>query len=96
MLATILRFAATVAAIPLCARFMDGVHLIDFHNAILVGVILAVLYTLLRELTNSRLDKREIAAEKLLPQPPELKSHRKERRRNTWNKWKNKLKLKKK
>lgn len=48
MLATILRFAATVAAIPLCARLMDGVHLIDFHNAILVGVILAVLYTLLR------------------------------------------------
>ena len=50
MLATILRFAATVAAVPLCARFMDGVHLIDLHNAILLGVVLAVIYTLLRPL----------------------------------------------
>ena len=41
MLATILRFAATVAAIPLCARYMDGVHLIDQHNAVLLGVVLA-------------------------------------------------------
>lgn len=48
MLATILRFAATVAAIPLCARYMDGVHLIDPHNAVVLGVVLAVIYTLLR------------------------------------------------
>lgn len=48
MLATILRFAATVAAIPLCARFMDGVHLIDQNNAIVLGLVLAVVYTLLR------------------------------------------------
>ncbi len=48
MLATILRFAATVAAVPLCARYMDGVHLIDQHNAVLLGVVLAVVYTLLR------------------------------------------------
>ena len=50
MLATILRFAATVAAVPLCARLMDGVHLIDMHNAIVLGVVLAVIYTLLRPL----------------------------------------------
>lgn len=48
MLATLLRFGITVAAIPLCARFMDGVHLLDPDNAILLGVVLAILYTLLR------------------------------------------------
>ncbi|MBR4068677.1 MAG: phage holin family protein [Clostridia bacterium] len=50
MLATILRFAATIAAVPLCAHLMDGVHLIDMHNAIVLGVVLAVIYTLLRPL----------------------------------------------
>lgn len=48
MLATLLRFGITVAAIPLCARFMDGVHLLDPDNAILLGVVLAILYTMLR------------------------------------------------
>lgn len=48
MLATILRFGITVAAIPLCARFMDGVHMIDPNNALVLGVVLAILYTLLR------------------------------------------------
>lgn len=50
MLATLLRFGVTVAAIPLCARFMDGVHLIDPDNALLLGIVLAVLYTLIRPL----------------------------------------------
>ena len=48
MLATLLRFGVTVAAIPLCARFMDGVHMINPDNALLLGVVLAILYTLLR------------------------------------------------
>ena len=48
MLATLLRFGATVAAIFLCDRFMDGVHILDPNNAILLGVVLAILYTLLR------------------------------------------------
>lgn len=48
MLATLLRFGITVAAIPLCARFMDGVHLLDPDNALVLGVVLAILYTLLR------------------------------------------------
>ncbi len=48
MLATLLRFGITVAAIPLCARFMDGVHILNSDNAILLGVVLAILYTLLR------------------------------------------------
>ena len=56
----------------------------------------SVLYTLLRELTNSRLENRDIAPEKLIPHPPELKSHRKERRRSTWNKFKNNFVRKKK
>ena len=48
MLATLLRFGITVVAIPLCSRFMDGVRMIDQDNALLLGVVLAILYTLLR------------------------------------------------
>ena len=48
MLATLLRFGITVAAIPLCARFMDGVHMINQDNALVLGLVLAILYTLLR------------------------------------------------
>lgn len=48
MFATLLRFGATVAAILLCDRFMDGVHIINTNNAIVLGVVLAILYTLLR------------------------------------------------
>lgn len=48
MFATLLRFGVTVAAIPLCARLMDGVHLINPDNAIVLGVVLAIVYTLLR------------------------------------------------
>ena len=50
MIAALLRFAITAAALPVCAHFMDGVVLLDLHNAIIVGVILAVIYTLLRPL----------------------------------------------
>lgn len=50
MFGGILRFLITAAAIPVCANFMDGVQLINLHNAILLGVILAVGYTLLRPL----------------------------------------------
>ena len=46
MMATLLRFGITVAAIPLCAEFMDGVHLLDMHNAIVVGAILGSIYYL--------------------------------------------------
>ena len=48
MMATLLRFGITVAAIPLCARVMDGVHMINPDNALVLGVVLAILYTLLR------------------------------------------------
>ena len=46
MFAALLRFAITVAAIPLCARFMDGVVVLDQQNALIVGGILAVVFTL--------------------------------------------------
>ena len=50
MFAALLRFAITVAAIPLCARFMDGVVVLDQQNALIVGGILAVVFTLIRPL----------------------------------------------
>ena len=50
MFSAILRFAITVAAIPLCATYMDGVHMTDWTKAALIGVILAVLYLVLRPL----------------------------------------------
>ena len=50
MFGAILRFAVTVAAIPLCAQYMEGVHTTDWTKAALIGVILAVLYMILRPL----------------------------------------------
>lgn len=50
MVGAILRFAVTVAAIPFCAQYMAGVHAADWTKAALIGVILAVLYTVLRPL----------------------------------------------
>lgn len=49
-MAAVLRFLITAAAVPLCSRFMDGVVLLDMQNAIVLGLILAVLYTVLRPL----------------------------------------------
>lgn len=46
--AAVLRFVITVAALPVCARYMDGVAMLDLHNALIVGVILAVIFTVLR------------------------------------------------
>ena len=42
--------------------------------------VVAVLYVLLREVTNSKLEARDIADENLLPQPPDLVSHFKKNR----------------
>ncbi len=43
--------------------------------------LMSVLYALVREFTNKRLEKRGIATEKLHDQPPELRSHFKEKRK---------------
>ena len=46
--ALVTRFLVTAAAIPLCARFMDGVVMVDLANALMVGAVLGVAYTILR------------------------------------------------
>lgn len=35
-------------AVPLCAEYLDGVKMLDLTNALVVGVILAAIYTVLR------------------------------------------------
>ena len=46
--AAVIRFGITVAALPVCAQFMDGVRLADMQNTLIVGLILAVIFTVLR------------------------------------------------
>ena len=46
----ILRFLVTVAAIPLCGEYMDGVHVTDLSQGLLMGAALGLLYLLLRPL----------------------------------------------
>ena len=48
MFAAFVRFAVTVAAVPLCAEYLDGVKMLDLTNALVVGVILAAIYTVRR------------------------------------------------
>jgi len=50
VVAILARFLITAAAIPLCARFMDGVTVIDLTNTLIVGAIIGGVYTLLRPL----------------------------------------------
>ena len=46
--AAVLRFIITAAALPVCGRYMAGVAVLDLHNALIVGVMLAVIFTVLR------------------------------------------------
>lgn len=48
--AMLARFVITAVAIPLCARFMDGVVVLDLTNALIVGAVLGAAYTLIRPL----------------------------------------------
>ena len=50
MIGAILRFIATVAAVPLCAQYLAGVHTTDWTKAALIGAILGILYVVLRPL----------------------------------------------
>ena len=43
-----MRFIITVAAVPLCGYLMDGVNVTEYANAAVVGLILAVIFTVLR------------------------------------------------
>ena len=50
MLGAIFRFAATVGAIPLCATYMEGVHMQNVQSAAMIGAILGLLYIVIRPL----------------------------------------------
>ena len=50
MAGTILRFAVTVAAIPLCGTYLPGVHVINMTYALFLGAILGLIYVLIRPL----------------------------------------------
>ena len=41
----------TVAAVPLCENFLEGVHIGDMGKALLLGAILGLIYMVLRPLT---------------------------------------------
>ena len=58
-----------------------GGELFGVAGMFLMIPVASVLYTLLRERTQLRLDKRPVDPEKLKPQPPELKSQFKEKRK---------------
>jgi putative membrane protein len=46
----ILRFLVTVAAVPLCAQYLPGVHMTDWTHGVMIGAILGVFYIVLRPL----------------------------------------------
>ncbi|MDD3214155.1 MAG: phage holin family protein [Eubacteriales bacterium] len=48
MFRAVLRFIVTVAAVPLCAEYLPGVHMTDWTQAAMIGAILAALYLVLR------------------------------------------------
>lgn len=48
MFGVFMRFAVTVAAIPLCATYYPGVHMQDLPAALLAGAVLGLLYALIR------------------------------------------------
>ena len=50
MFSVVLRFAVTVAAIPLCATYYPGVHMENLQAALIAGVALGAFYALLRPL----------------------------------------------
>ena len=67
-----------------------GGDLMGVIGMFLMIPVVSVLYTLIREITNKKLSELSVDAEKLQPQPPELTSKRKERRKNKVKKTKNK------
>ena len=58
-----------------------GGEIMGVAGMFLMIPMVAVLYVILREVTNHRLENRAVAAEKLEAQPPELVSHLKSRRK---------------
>ena len=60
-----------------------GGELMGVLGMFLMIPVVSVLYTLLREWTHNRLDKRDVAGDKLQEQPPELVSRFKEKRKQS-------------
>lgn len=58
-----------------------GGELLGVAGMFLMIPVTSVIYTLIREVTNNRLDQMTIDPQKLKDQPPELKSHFKEKRK---------------
>jgi putative membrane protein len=44
----VFQMIATIAAVPLCAHYLPGVHTADLSYALIAGAVLAVIYLLLR------------------------------------------------
>ena len=67
-----------------------GGELMGVAGMFLMIPMVSVVYTLVQELTHKKLEKVEVDAQKLVPQPPELNSKFREKRQD--NKKKNQLK----
>ncbi len=65
-----------------------GGELFGVAGMFLMIPMASVLYALIREMTHARLEKRQIEEEKLLPQPPELRSRLKEKVKKKHIQWK--------
>ena len=60
MFSIVLRFAVTVAAIPLCATYYPGVHMQDLQAALIAGAALGAFYALLRPLARLLIKDRQL------------------------------------
>ncbi len=65
-----------------------GGELMGVAGMFLMIPLSSVIYTLLKEITNLRLQRRNIDAQKLIPQPMEEPSHLKKKGESTWKKTK--------
>ena len=73
-----------------------GGELMGVAGMFIMIPLASVVYVLLAEITNVRLQRRNIDAEKLQPQPLETKSHLRMKREHFWNKIKTKRENKRK
>ncbi len=48
MTGTVFQLIVTIAAIPLCVNYLDGVHALDMTSGLIAGAVLAGIYLLLR------------------------------------------------
>ena len=72
-----------------------GGDLMGPAGMLLMIPLASVVYALIIEFTYKRLDKRQIAPEKLEAQPPEVRSNLKDKGKQTREKWKVRLSRKK-